>query len=275
MQNIINHRVKKNFGQNFLNDKNILNKILARAAISKSDIILEIGPGKGFMTDFLLENAQKVVAIEIDKALIEFLMQKYNEENRFFMIKGDCLKKDWKLDAIIPNKLIANIPYNITSPIIFKMLDYFNSLEKIILMMQKEVADRIIANPNTKNFGVLSCIVQKFWDVEKFQKVSKTVFYPQPKIDSALVEFKPKFLAADDLDNKKNFVDFVKFCFKERRKILFPRLIKNQIFSEESLEKFYKKYNLDKKVRPENLQVEIFWDLSLSNQKFRSDGNEK
>ena len=259
---MLNHRPRKQFGQNFLVDKNIAAKILKRADLIETDNVLEIGPGKGFLTDGLLEKAAAVLAIEIDKDLIDFLEQKYNGNPKFFLIKGDCLKKDWFISGIVPNKLIANIPYNITSQIIFKLFEYLGNFEKVILMMQNEVADRIISEHNNKVYGVLSCVIQKFWQVEKFYKLPPGVFHPAPKVDSALVEFTPKkFDIVLDNELVSKYINFVKFCFMQRRKVLFIRLIKNYKIEKEFLTDFYIKNNLNFEARPENISVDLFWKL--------------
>ena len=252
------HRAKKEFGQNFLTNQNIVKKIIEKAKLSETDIVLEIGPGKGFMTDFLLANAKTVLAIELDKDLFDFLTNKYKDTENLDLIQGDCLKKDWTNK---PNKLIANIPYNITSSIIFKMLDYYEQFDSIILMMQEEVGDRIVAPHDSKTYGILSVILQKFYNIEKFAKLPPSMFNPKPKVSSALLEFKPKTKKLDK-QQLQNYINFVKFCFNQRRKILLSRM--------PILNAFYEKNNLNKKVRPENISVEMFWQMfeeSFSNEK--------
>ncbi len=282
---------KKMFGQNFLTDKNTTLKILNKADIKNNDNILEIGPGKGFLSDEILKNSpvKNLIAIEIDKDLCEFLEDKFKENKNFYLQKGDCLKKNWEFpneNCPCPNKLIANIPYNITSEIIFKMIEHYKIFENITIMVQNEVADRVVAKHNSKNFGVLTCIVQKFWNVEKFAKLPPTIFYPKPNVDSALLHFTPK-IEKNNILTKKNsikiFSQFIKFCFNQRRKILFNRLISlnkkhenkdiftdieyfekifnNQNIEIEKLKNFFIKNNLDLNYRPENLSVENFYDL--------------
>jgi 16S rRNA (adenine1518-N6/adenine1519-N6)-dimethyltransferase len=265
---MLNHRPRKQFGQNFLVDRNITDKILKKADLKPEDIVLEIGPGKGFLTDALLAKVAIVLAIEIDKDLIDFLSDKYTDKTNFFLIKGDCLKKDWFLlePKIMPNKLIANIPYNITSQIIFKLFEYLENknFEKIILMMQNEVADRITSSHNNKVYGVLSCVVQKFWKVEKFCKLPPTVFYPAPNVESALVEFIPKTLETT-IDTKTifDYIKFIKFCFMQRRKVLFQRIIKNYEIDRSLLAEFYSENKLNLDARPENINVDLFWELFM------------
>ncbi|MCP4481692.1 MAG: ribosomal RNA small subunit methyltransferase A [bacterium] len=257
------HHAKKEFGQNFLTNKSIVEKITHKANLQKQDFILEIGPGKGFMTDFLLAKSGGVLAIELDKDLIDFLKEKYQNEKKLILIQGDCLKMPWETTQISPNKLIANIPYNITSQIIFRMLKFYPQLELIILMMQEEVANRIIAKPHTKSYGILSVILHKFYKIEKLAKLSPGMFYPKPKVNSALLKFIPKQLKRENIYTSftQEYINFVKFCFNERRKILFKRLIRAGFFIEKTLYLLYESNNIEIKARPENITPDQFWQM--------------
>ena len=260
------HQAKKMFGQNFLVDKNIIGKIIQRAALTKDDVVLEIGPGKGSLTDSLLESLKDgtgvVFAIEIDRGLCAFLRGKYRANPKFVLLEGDCLKLPWNTSDIKPTKLIANIPYNITSQIIFKMFEYHKNFDKVILMMQDEVAERIVSKHDTKVYGVLSCLIQKFWTVEKFYKLPASVFKPAPKVESALVEFVPKRFDCSS-ETLKRYIDFVKFCFMQRRKVLFARLVKEYSVERGLLTEFYQKHDLNVNIRPENISVDLMWELFL------------
>ncbi|MFC1484861.1 16S rRNA (adenine(1518)-N(6)/adenine(1519)-N(6))-dimethyltransferase RsmA [bacterium] len=254
------HIPKKRFGQNFLIDKNVVSRTLQESDISHADNVLEIGPGKGFLTDDLLQNAGKVVAIELDKDLYDNLKLKYKENENLFLIQGDCLKIDWDAFPVKVNKLVANIPYNISSQIIFRALDYYSLFDTVVFMIQKEVADRIVSSCNSKEYGVLSVICQKFWEIKICMRVSRKVFRPAPKVDSALIKFIPKYNSIDFSDVKR-FVEFVKFCFNQRRKILFKRLVRDYGLRHSVLLDFYKINDLDLNCRAENIDVDLFWEL--------------
>ena len=233
------------------------------------------------------------MAIELDKDLFDFLKKKYQNNKNIELIQGDCLKVNWQSKKNIPNKLIANIPYNITASIIFKMISLYPQFDSVILMMQEEVGERIMAEHNSKTYGILSVILQKFYQIEKIIKIPPKLFFPTPKVDSIVIKFRPK----QKKINQKEilaYISFIKFAFNERRKIFFNRLNKNmeeifknmaqissakefnhqkQISSEELSNYFFSK-NISLKARPENLSIDQFWELFLFLSKFeKTDSN--
>lgn len=180
--------MKKKFGQNFLTDKNLLNKIVTSAKIDGKDV-LEIGPGQGALTNYLVKYANTVTAYEVDNDLTTFLRNLESKYDNLTVIFQDILEVDLPSDK--EYHVVANIPYNITSPIIFKILDTEN-IKSATLMVQKEVCDRITSLPNSKTYNALSVILQYYMDVEKLMNVNKKLFHPVPKVDSAVFKMTRK-----------------------------------------------------------------------------------
>lgn len=254
------HEFKKKFGQNFLSDKNLLQAIVSDAKVDKNDNVLEIGAGAGALTTVLDENAKKVVAYEIDKDLKEHLLA-LNLKNTTFVF-GDALKEDIKtIEKHFDGqsfKLVANLPYYITTPLIFKFLEECNKSISLTIMVQKEVAERMIAKQGGKDYGVLSVMVNFFGDVKLTRIVGKQMFYPQPKVDSAVVniQVKQKF---DGIDKTK-FYRFVQACFCMRRKTLANNLSAGLKISKAELEHKLQGFDLSKRSEQFSLNefVEMF-----------------
>ena len=201
--------IKKSWGQNFLVDNNTINKIINIIEPNEKDNILEIGPGHGALTKELLHLSNNLYAIEIDPLLCKNLKKKFINLN---IINADILK--WEDDKIKYNKIVGNIPYNISSQIIFKFLT--KKWDTMILMVQKELANRIISNEGSKEYGRISVMVQNFCEVEYAFDISKNVFHPKPKVDSGILKFK----RINTSINIQKFSLFVKEAFKQRRKKL-------------------------------------------------------
>jgi len=198
-------------GQNFLIDKNIAIKEVNFANISKNDIVLEIGPGNGILTNILAEKAKKVIAVEIDKKLAENLVIPDNVE----IINKDILKVDFdKISKF--NKIVSNLPYQISSPITFKILNY--KFDLAVLIYQKEFADRLIAQPGSKDYSRLSVNIFYKANCKMLDNVSKTCFIPQPKVDSRIIRLIPRDKPAFYVINEEFFKDLVKILFNHRRK---------------------------------------------------------
>ena len=204
-------KIKKKFGQHFLINEKIKHKIIEYADISKKDVILEIGAGIGSLTAPLCRNARKVIAIEKDRELVNFLRNAFSDEKKVEIIEGDVLK----IKLPKANKIVSTPPYNISSELIFLLLDH--GFETIVLVLQKEFARRLVSEPGSKNFGRLTVMVRYKGEVELLEYVSKENFYPAPKIDSAIVRIFPRKdvpkIVYNDLFN-----DFVRELFSQRRK---------------------------------------------------------
>jgi 16S rRNA (adenine1518-N6/adenine1519-N6)-dimethyltransferase len=246
------HQFKKKFGQNFLRDENLLKKIVQDASISDEDVI-EIGPGMGALTKHIVLYAKTVTAYEVDTSLKTTLNQFIEKHKNLQVIYQDILDVDLSVYEF-PISVIGNIPYNITSPIIFKLIEYHN-IHKIVIMIQKEVANRIVAKPNTKDYNGLSVILQTCFKIEKIVDVNKKMFYPVPKVDSAVI----KMTKITPLD--KAFQTFVKACFKQKRKTLANNLLEANIVDKKSLFEHLKQLNYKEDIRAEALTPEDFKHL--------------
>lgn len=250
----MSHQFKKKFGQNFLKDENLLKKIVHDAMISNEEVI-EIGPGMGALTKHIVHYAKKVIAYEVDTSLKTNLDQIIEKHQNLQVIYEDILEADLSIYKH-PISVIGNIPYNITSPIIFKLIELKN-VHKIVIMIQKEVANRIVAKPNTKEYNALSVILQTCFHIEKVVDVNKKMFYPIPKVDSAVIKMTKKM----DLD--ESFQLFVKACFKQKRKTLANNLLEANIVDKKNLFEHLKLLDYKEDVRAESLSTVDFTKLFL------------
>ncbi|MEL6927769.1 MAG: 16S rRNA (adenine(1518)-N(6)/adenine(1519)-N(6))-dimethyltransferase RsmA [Cyanobacteria bacterium J06600_6] len=223
-------RPRKQFGQHWLKDETVLDRIMIAAELDQSDRVLEIGPGTGNLTTRLLSAVSALVAVEIDRDLCKRLVQNYGDRDNFLLIQNDFLKSDlfpYLADFPRfqnPNKVVANIPYNITGPIIAKLLGKIaapaqHQYDSIVLLVQKEVGDRLVATPGTKAYGALSIRVQYLADCELICEVPAKSFYPRPKVDSVVVRLRPRKLEAG-ANNPKRLETLIKLGFSSRRKML-------------------------------------------------------
>jgi 16S rRNA (adenine1518-N6/adenine1519-N6)-dimethyltransferase len=212
-------RTKKSYGQNFLRDRQVVAQIIAAAAITEEDRVIEIGPGLGALTDDLLVRAQEVNIIEIDKELIAFWSQR--PDPRLRLHAGDALHLDWRaLFPAPPYILAANLPYNISTPILFKMIEERDLFKRLVLMFQKEVGERLCAPPGGKDYGVLSVFCQLWFDVRKVVSVPPGAFHPAPKVHSIVVQLDPLPAPRVALADYATFRRVVKGAFGQRRKTL-------------------------------------------------------
>lgn len=262
-------RTKKRLGQNFLIDGQVISDIIDYADIKEDDIVVEIGPGVGFVTEQLVKHAKQVIAIELDEEAVKEL-EKIDAKN-LTIIHKDILKTDLSELCDGKIKIVANIPYYITSPIIAHLLGEIddlcnknrNKIKDIILMVQQEVAQRIAADENSpsKQYGLLT-ILSQFWaDVEILRLVGRKAFYPAPKVNSALVKLTVREKPLLDLKDYKHFRKTVKAGFAQRRKTLKNCLL-SAGFSKEKILSAFSKLNIDENIRGEKLSIKSFGELS-------------
>lgn len=264
-----NFKFRQKFGQNFLIDTHVLDKIIAAARIEGEDCVLEIGPGIGTMTQYLAECAREVVAVEIDKALIPILEDTLSEYDNVTVINEDILKVD--INQIVeernggkPIKIVANLPYYITTPIIMGLLESHVPLESITVMVQKEVADRMQVGPGTKEYGALSLAVQYYAKPEIVANVPPNCFMPRPNVGSAVIRLtryeKPPVEVADE----KYLFALIRASFNQRRKTLVNGLLNagNLGVTKEDITAALTEMGLPATVRGEALTLEQFAQLS-------------
>lgn len=264
-----NFNFQKRFGQNFLIDSHILEKIVASAEIEKDDCVLEIGPGIGTMTQYLAESAGKVIAVEIDKALIPILEDTLSLYDNVTVINEDILKMDIKKlleekNQGRPVKVVANLPYYITTPIIMGLFESHVPLKSITVMVQKEVADRMQVGPGTKDYGALSLAVQYYARPEMIASVPPTCFIPQPNVGSAVIRLdryeKPPVKAEDE----EFLFAVIRAAFNQRRKTLANSLgnAAGLNITRQQAAEALEELGFAKTVRGEALTLEEFADLS-------------
>lgn len=254
----------KGFGQNFLTDRNILEKIVETSAVDENYGVIEIGPGFGVLTKFLLEKAEKVVSIEIDKRLEEVLKYTLSEYKNFEFVLEDALKVDFK--KLIEEKfntkkiiLVANLPYYVTTPIITKILESNLDLESITIMVQKEVAQRLVADENSKDNSSISLFVKYYADAQIAFNVSRNVFVPAPNVDSSVVYMK---LKKERFEYEKTMFKLIKNGFENRRKTILNSFCKDGI-EKEKIIKVLEKLEIDSRTRAEKLSLKDFQNISL------------
>lgn len=253
---------KKKFGQNFIIDENIINSIISKSNIDRNTLVIEIGPGSGALTYKLGLVSKNVLAYEIDETLKDMLNTNLKELNNIEIIYDDFLKRnvseDIKKYSYDKLYVIANLPYYITTPIIVKIIEDNISVDKIVVMVQKEVGDRFKAKPNSKDYSSLSIFLNYYFDVNKIMDVSKNVFMPKPNVDSIVVEFTRK-KNNYNLKDKEFFFKLVRDSFKQKRKTIKNNLINYNL---ELIKEVLSKHNLDLSARAEQISIEVFVDIA-------------
>lgn len=265
-------KLSKSLGQNFLTDKNIIDKIIEKSMIGERDLVIEIGPGIGVLTAAAAAEAGKVVAIEIDRNLIPILKETLNEYNNIEIINSDVLKTDFheileqnkeirgqKIDGV---KILGNLPYYITTPIIMKILEDRVPADSITIMMQKEVADRIKAAPGTKAYGALSVAVQYYCTVAHVVNAPKEIFIPKPKVDSTVIRLDIRKEKPVKLISEEVFFAVVKAGFGQRRKTLLNSLTGVRGLTKEETASILSAAGIDPMRRAETLDLEEFAALA-------------
>ena len=263
---------KKKFGQNFLIDDNILDEISTSACINDDELIIEIGPGLGNLTSYLLKKSRYVLLVEIDNNMIEILNDRFKENTNYSLINEDILKVD--LDEKISKieeelsfsfkkvKVVANLPYYITTPILFKLLQDSKRVDEIVVMVQKEVADRMVASPKSKDYGILSVMIKYLADAEIIIKVPKEAFIPSPNVTSSVIKLvKNKKYECDD---EKKLFELIHHAFAQRRKKMINSLESSKFLNldKKRIKDAFNKVNLNENVRAEELSIEEFILLS-------------
>lgn len=253
--------LKKKFGQNFIIDENIIDNIINGAKIDKETLVIEIGPGAGSLTSKLADFAKNVLCYEIDESLKPVLTNNLKDFNNVEILYKDFLEsfplEDIKKYDYKKIYVVANLPYYITTPILIKLIEDELKIDKIVVMVQKEVGDRFKAKPGTKDYGSLSVYLNYFFDVSKLLDVSRNVFIPKPNVDSIVVQFSRK--ESLNLKDKDLFFKLVRDSFKQKRKTL-----KNNLkgYDLEKIEQVLSKYSYGLNVRAEQLSVEIFVEIA-------------
>lgn len=267
---------QKKFGQNFLIDGNILGKIVEAAQITETDCVLEIGPGIGTMTQYLAERAKSVVVVEIDKNLIPILQETLSVYQNVKIINEDILKTD--IDRIVreendgkPIKVVANLPYYITTPIVMSLFENHVALQSITIMVQKEVADRMQAVPGTKDYGALSLAVRYYAKPEIIMKVPASCFMPRPNVDSAVIRLIKYDNPPVEVRDEAWLFSIIRASFNQRRKTLVNGLSNagNLGIRKEKIAEAVERMGLQPSVRGETLSLEQF--AELSNYLFRAE----
>ncbi len=251
------HRARKRFGQNFLADPGVIDHIVAAINPRPGDNLVEIGPGQGALTGPLLAANPSLTAIELDRDLVKLLAQKFAGHPHFRLLEGDALQVDFgDLASSGPLRVVGNLPYNISTPLIFHLLRYLPAIQDMHFMLQKEVVDRMAAPPGNKAYGKLSIMVQYLCRVDPLFLVPPGAFLPAPKVESAIVRLSPRAQPLMAADNVALFEELVGLCFQQRRKTL-----------RNNLKPLAGRYRLDDLPwdtgrRPETLSVEEFVELS-------------
>ena len=256
---------QKKFGQNFLIDERVLEKIISAAEVNKDDFVLEIGPGIGTMTQYLAENAREVMAVEIDKNLIPILSDTLSAYDNVSILNADILKVD--IAKIVeeknggkPVKVVANLPYYITTPIIMGLFESHVPIDSITVMVQKEVADRMQVGPGTKDYGALSLAVQYYAKPEIVANVPPKCFMPRPKVGSAVIKLTRYEKPPVEVHDERLMFRLIRASFNQRRKTLVNGIKNSGDFSlgKEEIEKIFEKCGLPLNIRGEALTLEQF-----------------
>lgn len=260
-----NIKANKNLGQNFLVDDNTIENIIEAAKISKNDFIIEIGPGLGTLTKPLLENSAKVISVEIDNKMIKILEDRFKLYNNFELINEDILNVD--LNKLIKErknndtdkvKIVANLPYYITTPIIMKLLENKLEIESITVMVQKEVADRLVEKPGGKNSGAITYAINYYTIPKKIMVVSRKSFIPSPAVDSSVINLQVLKKPSVKVSNENLLFKIIKLAFMQKRKTLLNALTNGGLSNKNTIEQMLLDLKLDLKIRGEKLSLEDF-----------------
>ena len=260
-----NISANKKLGQNFLIDDETVNGIIEAADIKKEDLVIEIGPGLGTLTKFLLEEAGKVFCIELDTRMIEILNDRFKLYSNFKLINEDVLKvdlqkliKEEKVANIKTVKIVANLPYYITTPIIMKLLEEKLEIESITVMVQKEVADRLVDIPGGKNSGAITYAINYYTKPKKVLDVPNTAFIPAPEVNSSVIKLNVLEKPCVNVKNEELLFKIIKLAFMQKRKTLLNALTNGNLASKKEIQEMLIKLELDLNIRGEKLSLEDF-----------------
>lgn len=270
LMNKYNISAKKSLGQNFLIDECVILDVIDAANITKDDIVIEIGPGLGTLTKYLLNRAKKVICVELDNEMIKILKDRFFLYENLEIINNDILKIDLhnlikknKEELKVENiKIVANLPYYITTPIIMKLLEEKLDIHSITVMVQKEVADRLTAIPGKKNTGAITYTVYYYSEAKRVRSVPNTSFIPEPDVESEVIKLTIRKNAIIDVENQEKFFELIKVAFMQRRKTLINAVSNSNLIDKNTLKTILKDLNIDEKVRGESLSIEEFAKIS-------------
>lgn len=265
-----NITASKSLGQNFLINDDVINKTIDASEISKEDLVIEIGPGLGTLTNRLLEKAKKVIAIELDNRMIGILKERFSLYSNFQIIHEDVLKVDLKEliekekreNQIKEVKIVANLPYYITTPIIMKLLEDRLDIESITVMVQKEVAKRLTAMPGEKLAGAITYSVQYYCKTEEIVEVPNESFIPAPEVESEVIKLVLRKEKIAQVKNEKIFFNLIKVSFMQRRKTFLNGVSNSGLIEKQKLKNILEEMNLSENVRGENLTLEQFAEIA-------------
>lgn len=261
----------KKLGQNFLISENVIDTIVNASEITEEDLVIEIGPGLGTLTAKLLEKAGKVICIELDNRMMSILKDRFFMYEKFEVINEDVLKVDLQnlikenkeKEAIKNVKIVANLPYYITTPIIMKLLEEKLDIESITVMIQKEVADRLTAIPSEKNSGAITYTVYYYAEAEEVLTVPNTSFIPEPEVESEVIKLNLRKEAPINVKDEEVFFKIIKYAFMQRRKTLVNALANSNLFENKTeIEEILEELDIDKKVRGEALTIKQFAQIA-------------
>ena len=255
-------KANKSLGQNFLIDSEVLEKIVNSSEINEKDLVIEIGPGLGTLTNELLEKAGKVIAVELDKRMIKILKDRFIQYSNFELINDDILKVNLK-DIIRNNqyesvKIVANLPYYITTPIIMKLLEEKLPIKSITVMVQKEVADRIISIPGDKECGAITYSVFYYSTGNKIIDVPKDSFIPAPEVNSCVIKLNIRREPPVKVNDEQKFFKLIKVAFMQRRKVFANAVANSGFASKENILHILQELKIDEKIRGEKITMEQF-----------------
>ena len=256
------YRTKKRFGQHFLHDRTVIDKIIAAAQLDPQQRVVEIGPGLGVLTDELLPRSAHVQAMEIDRDLIARLEAR--KDSRLTVHAGDVLKLPWReLLLQPPYTLVANLPYNISSQVVFRLIEHRDLFQRMVLMFQREVGERLVATPGGKDYGILSVLCQLWFEIKTVTLVKPGAFTPPPKVDSIVLNFQPLQNPRVDPVDEVFFKKVVKGAFTQRRKTLRNSLLASG-FVAEDIDLALQQAGISPSCRGETLSLQNFSDLTKS-----------